>query len=131
GVHCEPLHPLRFGYYLPGPPGPAQVQAEGLAPAGCVVGRGSASVDVQLGRVSPAVALVIGPAAGTRSDGGVLCRSSADASVDHRPTDARSADAHGSDARADSHPTDARADSHPTDARVDSHPTDAGAPMCL
>ena len=51
---------LKFGYYLPGPGGTLRISVQALS-ASCLVGSGSAEVDVQLGRVSPSVALLIKP----------------------------------------------------------------------
>jgi len=105
----DPARPLRFGYYLPGPSGPADVQAEALSTTRCVVGNGSAPVAVEVGRISPAVALVIGPAVG-----GAGCASGGDAAADGARADA-AADA----------AVDARGDGRATDAG------DAGTPACL
>jgi hypothetical protein len=51
---------LKFGYYLPGPNGTLRITGQALS-ASCLAGAGNAEVDVQLGRVSEAVALIIKP----------------------------------------------------------------------
>jgi len=53
---------LKLGYYLPGPGGTLRISGQALS-ASCLVGTGSAEVDVQLGRVSSPVALIIKPLA--------------------------------------------------------------------
>ena len=53
---------FKFGYYLPGPNGTLRITGQALS-ASCLVGVGSVEVDVQLGRVSAPVALVIAPLA--------------------------------------------------------------------
>jgi hypothetical protein len=55
----DPAGPARFGYYLPGPSGAVTIRAEALA-AGCLVGDGTAAVEIQVGQVSPAVPLALG-----------------------------------------------------------------------
>ncbi|HVT99531.1 MAG TPA: hypothetical protein VHE33_18675 [Acidobacteriaceae bacterium] len=129
-VPYDPLRPLHFGYYLPGPAGATQVQAEALTASGCVVGQGTAIVDVALGRVSPAVPLVLAPATGTRPDGGAICRSVGDGAADQRRLDAAATH----DARDGSGPTDAKSTTdakRTADAHADSHPVDTSAPACL
>jgi len=108
-VLTDPARTLRFGYYLPGPSGPADVQAEAVAATGCVVGNGTAPVEVEVGRISPPVTLVIGPAAG----GGAGCPSGGDGATDGR----------GADAAPDA--VEAGADVRPPDA------VDASPPVCL
>jgi hypothetical protein len=102
---------LQFGYYLPGPSGVVRVTGQAWS-ASCVVGVGTAQVNVQLGQVSPPVAMVIMPVASVDPS----CAAPLDASADG-PIDAAA------DASSDGLP-DARADG-PT-ARPDS-----GPPACL
>ena len=99
---------LRFGYYLPGPNGRVEVRAAALAGLSCVVGGGTTVADVQLGRVSPEVSLVVVRAAvidpacldgGTDGDASVDARVDAPFDVPIPPTDAK-ADGAG-DVRAD------------------------------
>jgi len=150
---------LRFGYYLPGPNGRVEVRAAALAGLSCVVGGGTTITDVQLGRVSPEVSLVVVRAAVIDPaclDGGT----GGDASVDGpiAPADAKAdgaddghadvaadgaaevrvdAPADGAaDVRVDA-PADGAAEVHPdgatSDARVDAG-TDAVTPpppMCI
>ena len=58
-VAHDPGRSLRFGYYLPGPDGQAEVQAVALSSPICILGVGTAAIQVELGHVSPAVALSI------------------------------------------------------------------------
>src|SRR4030095_9828614 len=58
-VAYDPAHPLRFGYYLPGPSGKLMIHAGALAARSCLVGEGLAEVDVAVGKISPAVPLAI------------------------------------------------------------------------
>jgi len=108
---------LKFGYYLPGPNGTLRVTGQALS-ASCVVGIGTAAVTVDLGRVSPAVPLVLNPVAAIDP----ACESSADASVD-APADAAS----------DALPDARRDGAQDTGARTDAPATrpDAGPPACL
>jgi hypothetical protein len=104
---------LRFGYYLPGPNGTLRVTGQALS-ASCVVGTGTAEVNVQLGRVSAPVPLVMKPVASL--DPG--CVLSADASADGPSGAARDA---ASDAPQDG----------PARADGSTKPPDAGPPACL
>jgi hypothetical protein len=111
-VDFDPVASFKFGYYLPGPDGPAQVKAEALSAAGCLVGMGAATVEVQVGRVSPAVPLVIGPIASIDT----ACLARPDAAT----TDGASADADAgaeADAGADAG-SDVAADAAAADAAV-------------
>jgi hypothetical protein len=103
--------PLSFGYYLPGPSGIVRVTGQALS-GDCVVGVGTAQVNVQLGQVSPPVPMVIMPVASVDSS----CAAPLDASPD-APADAAL------DAPADSSSDAGRADGP---ARPDS-----GPPACL
>jgi hypothetical protein len=108
---------FKFGYYLPGPNGTVRVTGQALQ-ANCVVGIGTAPVDVRLGQVSPAVPLVIEPVASIDP----ACGASMDASID-APVDAV-ADA----------PSDAPRDgAQDIGARSDAPTTrpDSGPPACL
>jgi hypothetical protein len=58
-VPFDSSRPLRFGYYLPGPAGKVTIHAGALAARSCLVGEGLAEVDVQIGKISPAVPLAI------------------------------------------------------------------------
>jgi hypothetical protein len=68
---------LQFGYYLPGPNGTVRITGQALS-ASCLVGTGTAEVDVRLGQVSPPVALVIK----RRTDIDPTCLPLPDASTD-------------------------------------------------
>ncbi|MFL5307039.1 MAG: hypothetical protein ACJ8F1_17615 [Polyangia bacterium] len=125
-VPSVPAGHLRFGYYLPGPDGAAQVQAEALSTGHCTVGQGTAAVDVQLGRVSPSVPLLIGPAPGAAADGGTTCAAPLDAAAD-RPRHDAAADRSPHDAAAH----DAAADRRSGDGSSDGRRPDSGVPMCL
>jgi hypothetical protein len=111
-VAYDPARHLRLGYYVPGPAGAAQVHAEALSAANCIVGQGTATVDVELGRVSPAVALVVGPATGAGPDGGVICPARLDGAADRRSSDGAT-------------------DSRSNDGATDSRRPEAGVPACL
>jgi hypothetical protein len=128
---------LRFGYYLPGPDGSALVQAEALA-AGCLVGRGTVELDVQLGRVLAARTLTIN---GVPGEAG--CPDLPDGSADTAPEDAPSEDAPSVDAPVsgdgpaphdakppgDGRPPDGPgAEARPPDGPVS--PPDAAPPAC-
>jgi hypothetical protein len=104
----DPAGPGRFGYYVPGPDGAAAIRVQALA-TGCVVGEGTALVEVRVGQVSATVPLTLGRApidpacftdAGVFPDG-----SGADTGSVDRPTDVSvsanpdgAADAPGTDA---------------------------------
>jgi len=90
--------PLQFGYYLPGPNGTLRITGQALS-ASCLVGTGSAAVEVQIGRVSAPVSLVITPL----TDVDPACLAARDASADgarvrdagkDAPRDAGASDAH-------------------------------------
>ena len=90
--------PLQFGYYLPGPNGTLRITGQALS-ASCLVGTGSVAVEVQVGRVSAPVSLVIT----ALTDVDPACLASRDASADgpavrdagqDAPRDAGASDAH-------------------------------------
>lgn len=116
---------LKFGYYLPGPGGTLRISGQALA-GDCLVGSGVAEVEVQLGRVSSPVALIIKPlaepypaCAGAR-DGGLDGALDGGAETDGAPD--------GRDATAADVATD-MGDGPPTDAATDApvNATDVGA----
>jgi hypothetical protein len=128
---------LKFGYYLPGPNGTLRITGQALS-ASCLVGAGSAEVDVQLGRASSVVTLVIkalvepDPTCATTHDAGqdgVGDAVSADA-VDVAPPADATPDAVDVPSTADA--ADAGADAAPDviakDATVDVPPT---PPVCM
>jgi hypothetical protein len=156
-VDFDPGASFKFGYYLPGPDGSAQVKAEALSAAGCLVGMGVATVEVKVGQVSPAVPLVIGPiasidaaclarpdaaatdGAGVDADAGSDVAADA-AGTDAAGTDAAAADAAGGDAAdadvprpadaapSDQGPSDAATPDAAPDAPTDARPMDAQSP---
>ena len=121
-VRYDGRAPLKFGYYLPGPNGTLRVTGQALS-ASCLVGAGSVEVEVQLGRMTTPVALVIAPLAEldpaclASRDGG---QDGADAGVD-----ASAAGDAAKDAPNDA-PNDAPKDATAPDAG-DVRPADAGA----
>ena len=123
--------PLKFGYYLPGPNGTLRITGQALS-ASCLVGVGSAEVEVQLGHASSPVALVIAPVAGIDPS----CLASADAGeggdgpkdgATDLPHDA--ANESRTDARAGTDAT-ATTDAKP-DAKPDATPTPPPPPACM
>jgi hypothetical protein len=58
-IAYDPTRPVRFGYYLSGPNGMRRIRAEALSAQKCVVGEGSATVDIEIGQISAAVPLTI------------------------------------------------------------------------
>jgi hypothetical protein len=121
-IRYEGHAPLEFGYYLPGPNGTLRITGQALS-ASCLVGVGSAEVDVRLGHVSPPVALTIGPTAALDPS----CVSPVDSGGGDGPIDVAN------DARNDS-AGDVRPGSDATtaDARPDARPdVPPPPPMCL
>lgn len=120
---------MTFGYYLPGPSGHVQVRAQALDASGDVVGEGLADIDIELGRTSTVVPLVVGGHEFTRNwcipGGGAT-----DAGPDIGPDDGGTDDGVADDAsdHADAQPdagVPPRPDANP-DASADGSP-DGGA----
>jgi hypothetical protein len=122
----DPNGPGRFGYYVPGPDGTATIRVQALA-AGCVVGEGTAVVEVRVGQVSAAVPLTLGrslvdPACFTGLDG------SAEPGEAGVRTDAGVApDASGEDATGGDRPADVPVGANP-DGAADARGPDAQMP---
>jgi hypothetical protein len=141
-VRYDGRTPLQFGYYLPGPNGTLRITGQAWS-ADCMVGAASVEVDVQLGRVSKAVALVIAPlaelaptclasrdAGQAGNDSGADAR---DAAADVTAADVRPADVAATDA-GDVRPADvAGGDTSPADAGTDvmSPPPPPPPPACM
>jgi hypothetical protein len=113
---------MTFGYYLPGPAGHVQIRGQALTVSGEVVGEGLADVDIELGRTSDLVPLVVGGHDFTRSwcTAGVGADASPDGGIEDGSDDGRSDDGEAEDLGDSAHAPYDASDDTPSDAQVDS-----------